>query len=256
MNSQMRPSPRIGIVVISAIPDDPRVRRQGDLFAGCGWSVRGFGLAGARSIAPAWPISAPASASAPIARRNNLSLRFWIDNLRRLIVRLALHFGVGDWEAEYWRINPVYADLYRIARQHRCDVWLANDWTALPIARKIAAEQGAVLLYDTHELASDEYSERWRWRLLNRPLTMAIERTCIADAKLVTCVSDRIAERLQMNYGLRERPLTVRNTPRYESIAFRPTGDVVEVLYHGSVAPGRGLESCIRSVAKCARSSS
>jgi glycosyltransferase involved in cell wall biosynthesis len=55
---------------------------------------------------------------------------------------------------------------------------------------------------------------------------------------------------LQINYRLPERPTVVRNTPRYEPVAFRPTGEIIEVLYHGLVSPQRGLEVCIRSVPK------
>ncbi len=265
--------PRLGVVAMSAIADDPRVRRQGDLFAAAGWSVKGFGLPGARSAPPEWVICDSGVEQAPVdppakrcndgeplvARRENphstasrtfQRLRWGINRLPRLVAKVAIRFHIGDWEAEYWRLNPAFGDVYRIARAHRCDVWLANDWTAIPVARKIAQEQGAVLLYDTHELASDESPERWRWRLLDRPVIMAIEGACIGSARRVSCVSGGIADRLQINYRLRERPLVVRNTPRYQPIAFRPTPEVVEVLYHGIVVSTRGLEACIRSVAK------
>jgi glycosyltransferase involved in cell wall biosynthesis len=69
------------------------------------------------------------------------------------------------------------------------------------------------------------------------------------EAALITCVSDGIADRLQELYGLKERPLVIRNTPSYQEMPFRPTGERIEVLYHGIVAPGRGLEECICSVA-------
>jgi glycosyltransferase involved in cell wall biosynthesis len=283
--------PRLGIVVMSAIPDDPRVRRQGDLFTTAGWSVKGFGLSGARSSAPDWRIydssSEPinpltASSQAPVGDIAQSILRRKIDTAFTLVnsgglkstlffalsritpwpikrsirhmqqgaYAIGMRLGVGNWEAEYWRLNTVFAGVYEIARKHPCDVWLANDWSAIPVARKIASEQGAILLYDTHELASDEFPERWRWRLFHRPVIMAVEGACIRDAKLVSCVSDGIADRLQINYQLPVRPMVVRNMPRYESFAFRPTGKVIEVLYHGLVSPGRGLEACIRSVAK------
>ena len=270
MNVSSRPSPRLGVVVMSAIADDPRVRRQGDLFAAAGWSVKGFGLPGARSAPPDWPIYDPdmepsvdlaaegrQGGAPPFALREptpapvkrTLQYRRWgIGRLLRVAAKIAIRFRIGGWEAEYWRLNPAFGAVYRIARPHRCDVWLANDWTAIPVARKIAQEQGAVLLYDTHELASDESPERWRWRLLDRPVVMAIEGACIGSARRVSCVSGGIADRLQFNYRLRERPLVVRNTPRYEPIAFRPTAEAVEVLYHGIVYRTRGLEACIRSV--------
>jgi len=151
-------------------------------------------------------------------------------------------------ESIYWALNSRFSDLYRVASAQRSHVWLANDWTALPIARRLAREQGGILVYDTHELAADEYTERRRWRVLHRPTVVAIERTCLRDAALVTCVSDGIADRLQELYRLKERPLVVRNTPRYQRMPFRPTGETIRVLYHGIVSPGRGLESCIRSV--------
>jgi len=153
-------------------------------------------------------------------------------------------------EAAFWRLNSRFDELYRLGSTCRPDVWLANDWTALPIARRLAREHGALLVYDTHELAADEYTERLRWRLLHRPVTVAIEQECMKEAALVTCVSDGIADRLQELYGLKERPLVIRNTPTYQEMPFRPTGERIQVLYHGIVSPGRGLEESIQSVSK------
>ena len=41
---------------MSAIADDPRVRRQGDAFARAGWEVVAVGLPGAQSAPPDGPI--------------------------------------------------------------------------------------------------------------------------------------------------------------------------------------------------------
>ncbi len=154
----------------------------------------------------------------------------------------------GRGETSYWALNSRFAELYAIAARRRPHVWLANDWTALPIARRLAREQGARLVYDTHELAADEYTERLRWRILERPTVVAVERLGLRDASLVTCVSDGIADRLRDHYGLPERPIVIRNVPDYQEMPFRPTDATIRILYHGIVAPGRGLESCIRSV--------
>ncbi len=48
--------PRVILICASAIADDPRVRRQGDLFYESGWDVIAVGLPGARSPASNWPI--------------------------------------------------------------------------------------------------------------------------------------------------------------------------------------------------------
>jgi glycosyltransferase involved in cell wall biosynthesis len=314
-----RGAPSVGIIALSQIPDDPRVRRQGDAFSEAGWDVVGVGLAGSKSKPPAWTLldethlvpevslfeeaaelplphkffpegltagqklmrlaTAPdqlyfairkrafetakrAGLKAPdlaaVGRKTaRLSGLSWArrQGLRRLgqaryMARMqAPRFFPKTAEAAFWRLNSRFDDLHRLGAMHRPDLWLANDWTALPIARRLAQESGAVLVYDTHELAADEYTERLRWRLLHRPVTVAIERECMKEAALVTCVSDGIADRLQELYRLEKRPLVIRNTPSYQEMPFRPTGERVEVLYHGIVSPGRGLEECIRSVA-------
>ena len=149
----------------------------------------------------------------------------------------------------YWKLNDRFDLLYRLAKQERVDVWLANDWTVLPIGRRLAAEQGVSYAYDTHELAVDEYAHRLRWRLTQRPVIAAIERDGIAGSAVTSCVSQGIADRLHELYQLPEQPLLIRNMPRYEAHPFRPSGDTIEVLYHGVVNVGRGLEACIDSVA-------
>jgi glycosyltransferase involved in cell wall biosynthesis len=275
--------PTIGIIALSAIADDPRVRRQGDAFSKAGWNVIGIGLPGAYSQPPEWlrdiagcgelsadrlentwvgagedalalPRSARLEYVKRIARSMGLTpvLRTGLRRARqvRYVLRMqAPRISSRFAEAAYWPLNTQFTALRARAEQYKADVWLANDWTALPIARRLAHEQGAALVYDTHELASDEYAERLRWRILHRPLVVALERECLEKASLVTCVSDGIADRLTEIYKLPERPLVVRNTPSYQEMPFRRTGGQVEVLYHGIVSRGRGLEECIRSVA-------
>lgn len=306
--------PFIGLVCLSAIPDDPRVRRQGDLFHGRGWDVSGFGLPGARSPLPAWPCfdvenpgaaSPQASRTSPIAglvatdagparfdrpagsdpgsemsspvglravwrrlplrvriaarpprnavrfvlRPAVLTLSWFLRRARRAKDLVLVHLDPAHAETTYWTLNDRFERLYQIARAHRPDIWLANDWTALPIARRLAAEQGVPYAYDTHELAVDEYAERLVWRWTQRPVIAEVERAGIAGSAVTCCVSQGIADRLHHLYGLREKPLLIRNMPQYEAHPYRATGERIEVLYHGVVNVGRGLEACIDSVA-------
>lgn len=289
-----RPQPRIGIVCVSAIADDPRVRRQGELFHARGWDVVAVGLPGARSPSPAWTcleidtvtFSGPTVAVAagiaqseaqtaptlPLARirvgRGTAMARRLPPSVKQVLkggfVRFAnpllrrvsrardvalVYLDPAHAAATYWTLNDRFGRLYTLAAAHKVDIWLANDWTALPIARRLAAEQDVPYAYDTHELAIDEYAHRLKWRLLQRPVIAAIERAGIAGAAVTSCVSQGIADRLHELYGLPEKPLLIRNMPRYERHPARPCGETIEVLYHGVVNVGRGLEACIDSVA-------
>jgi glycosyltransferase involved in cell wall biosynthesis len=149
----------------------------------------------------------------------------------------------------YWTLSNNILDIYACAQRVEADVWLANDWSTLPIAARLAAEKGGVYGYDTHEFAAEEYAEKWKWRLLHKPLVCAIERKFIGRAAVVSAVSAGIAERLDQMYRLPQTPLVIRNTPAYQRCGFRPTGARIRVLYHGIVAIGRGLEAAIDSVA-------
>lgn len=282
---------RIGLISVSAIADDPRVRRQGDLFWERGWDVVAVGLSGARSKPPEWlclevpPLDAervgatlaathepddhaaagqassgPPDEPEPAPSRARRLWRTLPKPLRRAAywtvrsaLRLADVAGVYLREdravASYWRINDRFARIYRQAKEQKADIWLANDWSALPIVRNLAAEQGVPYAYDTHELAIDEYAHRWRWRMMYRPVIAAIERAGIAGAAATSCVSQGIADRLHQFYRLPEKPMLIRNMPRYQAQPYRPCGETIEVLYHGIVYEGRGLEACIDSVA-------
>ena len=152
-------------------------------------------------------------------------------------------------EKLYWSLNDKFQRMYDLARGQDVDLWLANDWTSLPIASRLAAEQGVSFAYDTHELAVDEYAQRWLWRFAHRPVIAAIERHNIQSAAFVSCVSAGIAKRLFQVHRMREPPLVIRNMTQYREVQFRPAGEKIRVLYHGVVSVGRGLESCIASVA-------
>ncbi|MGD0027145.1 MAG: glycosyltransferase, partial [Xanthobacteraceae bacterium] len=150
----------------------------------------------------------------------------------------------------YWSWSQNILDIYRCAQGVDAAVWLANDWTMLPVAARLARDKGGVYGYDTHEFAVEEYAENWRWRLFQRPMVSAIEREHIRDAAVVSAVSSRIAERLDHLYRLPHPSLTIRNTPAFEEVPFRPTPrDRIQVLYHGIVVPNRGIEAAIDSVA-------
>mgnify|MGYP000852568302 CR=1 FL=1 len=268
--------PRIGILCISAIPDDPRVRRQGDLLTEAGWDVVAIGLRGARSAMPDWTCLAieeqPGSISdahrelgesLPSAQhkvRRFVTSRPAMHNVARIAGRVTrglrraveitrLWHDPTYAETIYWRMSPRFKLMFDLASRHRVDFWLANDWMTLPIVRQLAAEQGVRYGYDTHELAVDEHAQSRLWRFGQRPVIAAIEAAGIRGAAFVTCVSDGIADRLAEVHGLPQRPTIIRNMPMYSALPFRATGETVEVLYHGAVFAGRGLEACIRSVA-------
>jgi glycosyltransferase involved in cell wall biosynthesis len=240
----------ICILALSLIADDPRARRQAEAFHRAGWKVVAVGLPGAKSPPPEWPIltrhDPPTVPARSIIERLPRQLLHALQyRLRLLAVRVRPEVA----QQIYWSWSQNVLDIYECARRVNAAVWLANDWNMLPIAARLARENGGVYSYDTHELAIEEYAENPKWRLFQRSMVSAIERRFIGDAVVISAVSSGIAERLDKFYQLSRPTLTIRNTPSFEEIPFRPTRrDRIQLLYHGIVVPNRGIEAAIDSV--------
>lgn len=148
----------------------------------------------------------------------------------------------------FWRIRPD-AEAIRdvVSKLEGPALWIANDWPMLPIAAEAVAAKGGILVYDSHELALEEYAERPEWRKYVRPIVACVEAKFIRNARVISSVSPGITDHLKSTYRVPAVHLTLRNAPSYQATDPRPAGDPVRLLYHGIVSPGRGLEALLES---------
>jgi glycogen synthase len=77
----------------------------------------------------------------------------------------------------------------------------------------------------------------------------AVEAASIRDADRVITVSPGIARLLAQTYQLATLPLILTNVAPYQPVAVHQLGSTLELLYHGVVKPGRGLETLVRAMA-------
>ncbi len=147
----------------------------------------------------------------------------------------------------YWSWGNM-EEMYRKASAVEADLWIANDWSTLPIVARLVAEKGGVFIYDSHEFASEEYANSAYWRLFTQPIIKAVEAKYIHGAKHSYSVSPGIAKALNKLYKLSPPNEVLRNMPGRTELAFRPTGERIRVLYHGILSPTRGLEAAVRSI--------
>jgi glycosyltransferase involved in cell wall biosynthesis len=181
-------------------------------------------------------------------------VRLGLRALRKL-ARTADHIRVAGFRftpngaPSYYLSRPHIRGILKTAQDIRADVYLANDWHMLPVAMAVAQRYGAIFGYDTHEYALEEYSHRFAWRLMHRPLVRAVEGVGLATASVRTCVSSGIGDDIAKAYGLAIPPVEIRNVPDRQDIGFRPTNpSSISVLFHGILAPNRGIEACLHSV--------
>ncbi len=130
------------------------------------------------------------------------------------------------------------------ARGVSFEVLHAHDYTALGVGAELAAERGALLVYDSHELwtgrARHGRPTPWQHRVEQR----AEDRLARRAAAVLT-VSESIAERLR-DRGWPEVTV-VRNTFPAPAQPPRPPAQPRGVLYAGRVAAGRDLDTVIRA---------
>lgn len=244
---------RICLLCLSAIKDDPRVRKQGNLLHRAGHHVVAVGLLGGTAPDPDWPIRGVSAVSGAAGGR-----------LRKLAAqprRYARHFAakglqpLAPWSATiagraYWG-QEIYRRLFEAARAVRADLYVANDWNMLPIADRLARMHGGRFVYDSHEYAAEELPESLIWRVFRKPLATMIERQHIREAGLVSTVSSGIAVRLHRDHRLREAPLVVRNVPEAASgqhaVSPLGRGPQMTLLFHGAITEHRGLHVLVAS---------
>jgi glycogen synthase len=227
---------RIAIVTFSVARQDSRVLRTTYALAEHGHEVHliGFGGPPQNCLGQFHSLGRPP---------NPLEHRIWVA-LGQFPAQLSPALtGLIAW------LRPIQRCCYALLRKIQPEVIHANDWPLLPIAVAVKKAVGTSVIYDSHECASEEHSERLLWRLLCQPHVRATEAASIRDADRVITVSPGIARLLAQTYRLAVPPLVLTNVPPYQPATVHQLGGTLELLYHGVLKSGRGLETLVRAMA-------
>jgi glycogen synthase len=142
-------------------------------------------------------------------------------------------------------LRPLHRRALALLHRIRPDAVHANDWPVLPVASAFKRGTGARIVYDSHEFAREEHAERRLWRMLYRSHVCATEGAGIRFADRIVTVGPGIARLLAETYPLQTAPEVVMNVPEFETAPVRHAGESLQLLYHGLMKPGRGLETVI-----------
>ncbi len=156
-----------------------------------------------------------------------------------------------------WRLGVVAWGDAASAATAAADVWHAHDLTGLPAAQAAQRRHGGRLVFDAHELFTEagDTATRPTWA---RSVLRRFERRAIRTADAVVTVNAGLAVELRRSAEPR-RLIVVHNAPPsppspstglttgptdtspLRAAAGVPRGAPI-ALYHGSFAPGRGVE--------------
>ncbi len=171
-----------------------------------------------------------------------------VHRLKTLARQFPSHLGEAAAKAGFW-VEPAHRSALAALKAAQPKLVIANDWPALVVAAAYKAASGALVHYDSHEFAIQEFEERTYWRLVYKPMVKYLERMAVASADSVSTVGPTLAELLKHQYNLATLPAVVRNMPHR---VIMPTASEtpwpLRILFHGHVLPGRGLEALIGSM--------
>ncbi len=159
----------------------------------------------------------------------------------------SLKVEAGAAEREHWkyisRINRVWAER---AAAWKPDLVQAHDLDALEAAVLLGERLGVPVLYDTHELwseqpfiNSEESVHHWD----------EMERQLVARVSAVMTINEPLADILSSRYDLDE-VLALHNCQEGQPLPPRPDNEVPIALYQGAYVPHRGCEELIAAAAK------
>lgn len=183
-------------------------------------------------------------------RADRLAMAFWRTTLRNNAWE-RLDSGIWDWETAFGpAIDRLAPDLIH-----------ANDHRMLAIGARAAARAKAQgrdvkLVWDAHELlagleVSPNTQDGWM------PGQLALEKAHAHEADAVITVSEKLAEMLQEEHGLKELPRVVRNAPIIADIEQPEVGlrevvglgaDVPILLYSGSLSKERSVTTVVQAL--------
>lgn len=133
------------------------------------------------------------------------------------------------------------------------EVWHAHDFNTLGLAVRCAERHGGAVVYDSHEVFMEAGAMSVLPRFV-RAILRRIQRRLAARADAILTVNDSIADVLRQRLDFPDvrvvrncaDPLPKRFSPLRAAIGVGP--DVPVILYHGSMAVGRGLELLLASM--------
>lgn len=226
---------RVLVISYSDLARDPRVDRQIAFLAGR-HEVVAAGLA---------PSAVEASEFVDLSVSRSTGIRELARKARSLegILQSLTLRSLGRHENAYWR-HPFNRLAARRLAGVTADVVIANDLSALPLALRVAS--GAPVIFDAHELSTEEHAQiRW-WRMFAAPHADALLRDGLPRTSGMMTVSAGIAAVYAERYGV--APLVITNAPIQSALEPSSVDQPIRMIHHGIAVAERRLELMIEAM--------
>ncbi len=155
-----------------------------------------------------------------------------------------------------WRFmvdrETFYIDLFLpVAEKFYADIFVAHDLPMLPVAHLLSRRCHAKLVYDSHELFSEQEFSRHEKRQWAK-----IEAKYIGDCNAVITINPSIARELERRYGIQHVNVIYNaertGEPPLKQILFHEALDIPPgkkiLLFQGGLSAGRNLDVLVSAI--------
>ena len=215
---------RVLVLSFSPLDRDPRVRRQLEFLK----QTHDVTAAGFTDPCMDWVRFVPLENSARTRAGRLLSVAL---------------LQMRQYERFYWSHPRV---LYAVKQLENlpCDVVLANDLEALPLACRLARRASAKVFFDAHEYAPREFEDLLVFRMFFSKYRDALCRRYLSQADAMTTVGQGIKEEYEKVYGVQCGVIT--NAPAYARVEPSPVAPgAIRMVHHGMANRSRRLENMV-----------
>ncbi len=122
------------------------------------------------------------------------------------------------------------------------DLIVSHDINLLPLAFYIKSARAKVVL-DAREYYTREYEDRWKWRLLTKPMNKYLCDKYLHMCDKLLTINDGLAQEYAREFGV--LPEVVISLPHYVDVKPSLVSDTIKIIYHGFAHPSRGTETMI-----------
>lgn len=144
----------------------------------------------------------------------------------------------------YWLL-PLNRHVKKLLRGTQWDIVIANDTLTVPLAVSLKPQRGVIA--DLHEFFPRYHEDDQQWMKRIAPYHVWICHRYVSRAKLVTTVSQSIADEYARLFKF--QPQVITNATPYADL--KPSAFIsgkIRLVHSGSASPGRSLETLIEAM--------
>jgi glycosyltransferase involved in cell wall biosynthesis len=227
---------KIALVSLSDGIWDPRPLRLSTTLAKAGYQVTQYGYPTNESM--------PALSNWAYVAINTSKVK--MSRFRLYLNQLIILFGKRDNACSEWLKRSIPNELSESLKESDATVFIAMDYTLLPLLTEISKEKSGVVCYEAREYYQGQNHSSLIWRIFMPRIVRGIEGKYINRCAIVTTVSQGISNLLYEKYQMKSPPEIIYGFPEEQITSNSNSIIPIQIVFHGNLTKDREIHRFIK----------